>query len=185
MIQDIQIAFWLLLPAAFANAAPIFSATVPYFRRWNTPLDFGRTYRGKEIFGANKTWRGLLTGIIVATIILWLQKISVAHTGWDHAVGHGVDYAHLPTLILGPLFGLGALGADAIESFFKRLRGIRPGRSWAPFDQLDYVIGGILVSLLFVRLHFSAYLWMVAIWFTVHLLASYIGWQVGLKKRPI
>jgi CDP-diglyceride synthetase len=33
---------------------------------------------------------------------------------------------------------------DAVKSFFKRRLGITPGKSWFPFDQLDFVLGAIL-----------------------------------------
>jgi len=83
------------------------------------------------------------------------------------------------------LFAIGALGGDAIESFFKRQRNIKSGGSWVPFDQLDYIIGSVLVSLFFVILTPMQYVWIFIVWFILHLLASYLGYLVGLKKDPI
>ncbi len=185
MFQDIQVALWFLLPAAVANAMPIFVAKLPLLRRWNAPLDAGRTFNDKEIFGANKTWRGLVAGMIIATIVFWIQKTLVANTDWAAYAAGPVSYAELPTLLLGPLLGFGALGADALESFFKRLRDIAPGKQWFPFDQLDYIIGAVIVTLPFVHLPLAIYVWIFVIWFVIHLLASYVGWWIGLKKAPI
>jgi CDP-2,3-bis-(O-geranylgeranyl)-sn-glycerol synthase len=185
MLHDILFALWFMLPVAGANVTPIFSAATPGLRHLNAPIDNGRTFRGKRIFGSHKTWRGLVTGIIAATLTLWLQQEAVSHYHWARELAGGVDYSALSTLILGPLFGIGALGGDAAKSFFKRQRGIEPGRSWLPFDQLDYIIGGVLVSLPFVTVSAPRYAWIAVIWFLMHLLASFIGGSVGLKERRL
>jgi CDP-2,3-bis-(O-geranylgeranyl)-sn-glycerol synthase len=185
VLHDIFFSVWFLLPAALANVAPILSAKIPYLDRWQTRLDFGKQYKGADIFGSHKTWRGLLMGMIVATIVLALQKYSIAHFGWPRLHVRGVDYATLPLLLLGPLFGFGALGGDAVESFFKRRRGIESGGAWIPFDQLDYIVGAILVTLPFVLLPLQMYVYMIVIWFGAHLLASYIGYRLKLKDAPV
>lgn len=185
MLQDIAFALWFLLPAAAANMAPILSAAIPGLKHWDAPIDGGRTFHGKEIFGSHKTWRGLLSGMLVATLVLWLQRLLFSHTDWAHFMASGVNYASLPIWLLGPLFALGALGGDAVESFFKRQHGIKSGGSWVPFDQIDYIIGAIVVSLPVVIASTAQYLWMLGIWFAMHLAFSYAGWLLGLKDDPI
>lgn len=174
-----------MLPAAAANAAPIVAARLPGLRAWNTPLDGGRRYRGQPLLGSHKTWRGIVSGIVLATIVLWLQQLAVARSAPLQNITAAVGYARLPTWLLGPLFGLGALGGDAVKSFFKRRHGTRAGGSWLPFDQLDYIIGAIAVSLPFVVLSLRQYALIVAIWFAVHVCGTYLAWRVGLKQRPI
>lgn len=185
MLHDILLAFWFLLPAAFANAAPVFGAAIPFIKSWDAPIDGGRSFRGEQLLGAHKTWRGLISGILAATVILWLQQLAFTHTAWAQYLAGPVDYAHLPLFVLGPLFAIGALGGDAIESFFKRQRGIKSGGTWVPFDQIDYIIGAIIVTLPFIILSPAQYLWMLIVWFIMHLLFSYAGWVAGLKKEPI
>jgi CDP-2,3-bis-(O-geranylgeranyl)-sn-glycerol synthase len=185
MLQDILFALWFLLPAAAANAIPIFAAAIPFLKKYDAPIDGGKTWRGHALLGPHKTWRGIISGIIIATFVLWIQQLLAANFSWTELVTGHVDYATLPTLILGPLFAIGALGGDAIESFFKRQRNIQSGGSWVPFDQLDYIIGSVLVSLFFVILTPMQYVWIFIVWFLTHLLASYIGYLLGLKKAPI
>lgn len=185
MIQDILFAIWFLLPAAVSNAAPIFAAAIPLFKKLDTPIDGGKTWRGHDLLGPHKTWRGIIAGIIVSTLILWLQVVLAGQFEWARYLSGDVDYSQLPTLILGPLFAIGALGGDAVESFFKRQRNIKSGGAWVPFDQLDYIIGSIIVSLFFVILSPLQYLLIIAVWFLMHLLASYLGYKLGLKKDPI
>jgi CDP-2,3-bis-(O-geranylgeranyl)-sn-glycerol synthase len=185
MLHDIIFALWFLLPAAAGNVAPIISAVLPVLNKWQAPIDGGRTFWGKEILGTHKTWRGIVSGMVVSTIVLWLQQLLYAHTDWGRSISGTVDYAALPTLLLGPLFGLGALAGDAVESFFKRQKGIRSGHSWVPYDQIDYILGGLVVSLPFVVLPLTEYGYIIVIWFGMHLIGSYLGWLVGLKERPI
>ncbi len=185
IIQEIFFALWFFLPAGIANMMPIFSARWPYFRDMEWPMDFGLSFRGKRIFGSHKTWRGLITGIVFATFVLWLQQLAVQHSSGLASWTSDVDYATLPVLIVGPLFGFGALMGDAIESFFKRQIGIPPGESWFPFDQTDYIIGGALATMAFVTLSFWQYVLLIVIWFGLHIISTFIGYLLGLKDKPI
>jgi len=184
-MKEVLFALWFFLPAGIANAAPIVAAKLPVIKAWDLPIDLHHTFRGMRLLGAHKTWRGLAVGMLMATVVLWLQQYLVGHFGWVQTLTAQVDYRALPTLLLGPLFGLGALGGDAIESFFKRQRGVEPGRGWFPFDQTDYVIGGAIATAPFVSLSFLQYLWLLVLWLLVHIVASYIGYLCGLKERPI
>jgi CDP-2,3-bis-(O-geranylgeranyl)-sn-glycerol synthase len=185
MFKEIFLALWFFLPAGIANMMPIFTATIPSLQRFDAPIDFGRMYHGKRIFGAHKTWRGLVSGIVFGTITLGLQQIAVAHVGWLQSWTNDVDYAQLPTLIVGPLFAIGALGGDAIESFFKRQRGIAPGKGWFPFDQTDYIIGGAIATMPFVHLSILQYAWMLVLWLLIHIVSTVVGYLIGVKASPI
>ncbi|GAC1370126.1 MAG: CDP-2,3-bis-(O-geranylgeranyl)-sn-glycerol synthase [Candidatus Saccharimonadales bacterium] len=185
MVRDIAFALWFFLPAGLANVAPILAAAAPGLQSWNTPIDGGGTYRGRPVLGAHKTWRGLVSGVVLATLTVFLQQLAAGHFGWAAWIASGYDYSQSHTFLLGPLFALGALGGDAAESFFKRRTGIESGRSWLGFDQLDYVIGAIIFTVPVARLTLPQYAWVVVTWFGLHLLFSYIGYLVGLKKEPI
>jgi CDP-2,3-bis-(O-geranylgeranyl)-sn-glycerol synthase len=185
VLKDILFALWFFLPAGMANVTPILVAPIRGLRSLNAPIDFGATYRGKRLLGSHKTWRGLISGVTLSTVTLWLQQLAVARFGWAHSLTSSVDYVHLPTIILGVLFGVGALGGDAIESFFKRQRGVAPGHGWFPFDQLDYIIGASLLTMPFVELSLAQYAILIVLWLIVHLISSYLGWLLHLKERPL
>ena len=184
-MKELFLAVWFFLPAGLANAAPILAAPFPLIKKWNAPIDCGKMYRGKRILGSHKTWRGLVVGIITATLVLWLQQLAISHNAVLQSWTDQVKYVSLPTLIVGPLFGIGALGGDAIESFFKRQRGVAPGQGWFPFDQTDYIIGGAIATAPYVRLRLVQYVELLLIWLIVHIVASYIGFLLHLKERPI
>lgn len=184
-MELILFAIWFFLPAGMANMAPVFANKIPGYNKWNTPLDFGATFRGKRIFGDNKTWRGLIFGIIFATITLGLQVYAFNHFGWAEDIAININYFILPVYILGPLFAIGALGGDAIESFFKRQRGIKSGKSWFPFDQLDYIVGGLIASFFVIELTLEEYLAVIVVWFCLHIIFTFIGYAVGLRDAKI
>jgi CDP-2,3-bis-(O-geranylgeranyl)-sn-glycerol synthase len=185
LFSDVIFALWFFLPAGIANAVPVFVSKIPIIDKFNAPMDGGRKFHGKPIFGAHKTWRGLIAGIIFATITLAFQQLAVRHSGWLRSETHQVNYATLRTLIVGPLFAIGALGGDAIESFFKRQRSIPTGHGWFPFDQTDYIIGGAIATMPFVSLSILEYVWLLFLWLVVHIVASSIGYLIGVKDRPI
>ncbi len=185
MLRDIFFALWFFLPAGIANMVPIFAAIIPGLRKLDAPMDLGKSFRGKRIFGDHKTWRGLIMGILCGTLVLASQQLLVIHSGWLQHMTSQVDYQHVPTFALGPLFAIGALGGDALESFFKRQRNIAPGHGWFPFDQTDYIIGGAIATMPFVRLSLAQYSLLLILWLLAHLASSALGFLLGVKERPI
>lgn len=121
----LQLAY-LMLPAYVGNMAPPF---VRFWKGWNRPIHAAK-------LGEHKTIVGFLAGVLVAVAATGLQKAIDAPFSL-------VDYDHWLWIGLG--FGFGAMAGDSIKSFFKRRRGVPPGHSWFPFDQLDFVVGALLV----------------------------------------
>jgi CDP-2,3-bis-(O-geranylgeranyl)-sn-glycerol synthase len=83
------------------------------------------------------------------------------------------------------LLSFGALFGDMVKSFFKRQLGVASGKSWFPFDQIDYIVGGLAFSAIVVRLEATQYISVLVVWFALHLISSYIGYLLKLKKDPI
>jgi CDP-2,3-bis-(O-geranylgeranyl)-sn-glycerol synthase len=168
-------ALLLFLPAGIANAVPVLVKKIPGLSKLNAPLDGGATFRGKRLLGANKTWRGLISGTVVAGLIAWLLYPQLN-------IDTGTTFQGVA---LGCAVGFGALIGDAIESFFKRQKEIPSGSSWLLFDQLDYVIGALVFSVPFVRLAGVDYVLVILTYFVLHFIVSYIGFLLGLKDKPI
>lgn len=183
-MDTILFALWFFLPAGFANAAPVFANKIPLINRWTTPIDLGFSYRGKRLLGPNKSWRGFCFGVLVAVITFLIQRWAYGQFGWVADIAQPVNYLTV-SLWLGPLLGAGALIGDAVESFFKRQANVPSGEAWFPFDQIDYIIGGILLSSLVVTLSPLQNVTILLTWFGLHLIASYIGYLLHLKDAPI
>lgn len=167
-VEHALYALLFFLPAGTSNMTPIIASKLPRLRNWTTPIDMGKKFRGKRLFGKNKTWRGLASGVIAGTLV------GVAIFGLSAFV-----------IAISASMSAGALIGDAIESFFKRQRGIDSGNPWFPFDQTDYIVGGLLFTLPFGVLPLWLVAWVFIIYFGLHLLSSYIGYVLGLKDRPI
>ena len=183
-MKDIWLALWFFVPAGLANVMPVFANKIPLLKDWNTPLDFGLSWRDKRLLGENKRWRGIISGVVLAVIVIGLQRLWFEHSAWIQSISY-VNYRDNLIWLLGALLGMGALLGDAVESFFKRRASVPPGKSWFPFDQLDYIIGGLLLAAIVVRLTFFEYLWILIVWFAMHLLVNYIGFLLHLKDHPI
>lgn len=124
---------YFMLPAYAANMAPILSRKFKH----NLPLDFNLKFQGKRLLGSHKTVLGSIFGVVSAVIITFLQHSIFTKTGFGL-----IDYSEW--LRIGLLFGAGAIFGDVAKSFFKRRFNILPGKSWFPFDQIDFVVGALL-----------------------------------------
>ena len=129
--------FYFMLPAYFANMAPVIVKKVNLFV---FPADFSRQINNKPIFGRNKTFRGLIFGVIFAIIVAYAQFLLY---GVEFFKGISfINYSNW--LLFGFLMGFGALTGDLIKSFFKRRLSIKPGAKFIPFDQIDFVVGALV-----------------------------------------
>lgn len=162
------------LPAGIANAAPVIANKVPIINQWKTPVDFGLSWRGKRLTGDNKTWRGVVVGSVLAMITAIIISKLVPETIVNSAIP-----------LTGFLLGFGALAGDFVESFIKRQMDIKPGSSWFPWDQLDYIIGALLFTRWVAPLPGWTITTIVVFYFVLHLVASYIGYKLKLKPTPI
>jgi CDP-2,3-bis-(O-geranylgeranyl)-sn-glycerol synthase len=178
-------ALWFFAPAGIANSSPVFANKVPLLKNLGMPIDMGKTYRGKRIFGDHKTVRGFLVGILSGLLVASIQMFLYSNSSWIVDISGSIDYGQPIVLLMGALLGLGALTGDAIKSFFKRQTGVESGKSWFPFDQIDYIIGGLVFSVPFVNLKPSEYFAIFIVWFLIHPIATFIGWLIGLKDSPI
>ncbi|MDO8642405.1 MAG: CDP-archaeol synthase [Candidatus Woesearchaeota archaeon] len=164
------------LPAGVANMMPVLVAKIPVL---NVPMDFGYSFRGKRIFGDHKTWRGLVFGIGGAVLIsyfIWRVPMEPGSVAVEISVRNSI--------ILGIALGAGALLGDAIKSFFKRQIGIKPGGSWVPFDQIDWILGALIA------VHFFVAPQPVAVWITtlvlfglLHPVINVGGYLLKIKKN--
>jgi CDP-2,3-bis-(O-geranylgeranyl)-sn-glycerol synthase len=135
---------YFFVPGYVANAAP--AILFRLFPQWNAPMDFKRTWRGRRILGDHKTWRGALGGTLFAGLFFLLQQWLATRpsAGLTTQAVPFLPYSQLPWWF-GFLMGFGAIVlGDAGKSFFKRRLGIPPGKSWFPFDQIDYTLGAFI-----------------------------------------
>ena len=167
-------AILFFLPAGVANMTPVFVSKLPMLRKWNTPIDFGRTFRGKELFGSHKTWRGLICGTLAGAL-----------TGYLLPSGLIADYYPHWSVVVAASMGFGALVGDAVKSHFKRRLNIASGGTWFPFDQLDYIAGGLLFVAPFGVPSLGLACIVAVSYFALVIVSTHIGYWLGLKDSPL
>jgi CDP-2,3-bis-(O-geranylgeranyl)-sn-glycerol synthase len=152
-----------ILPAYCANAAPVLAGG-------GLPIDLGRKFKdGKAIFGKNKTFRGFFVGLAVGTGVGLLESAIFGYP-----------------LIFGLLLSLGALFGDLAGAFLKRRLGIAPGNLLPIVDQVDFVVGALVISLLLSPSFLTWELALTVLLITppIHLLTNFAAYKLGLKSNP-
>lgn len=161
---------YFALPFYISNMTPVF---VKKLNILNYPIN-------KKLFGENKTVRGFVSAILISILFFYIQsylfrfdfikKISL------------IDYSQINIFLIGFLGGLGTIGGDLIKSFFKRRRKIKPGESWIPFDQLDFMFGALLLINPLVKLRLGSIVILFIITPILHISANHIGYYLGLRN---
>jgi CDP-2,3-bis-(O-geranylgeranyl)-sn-glycerol synthase len=185
LLQHIVWSLWFLGPAGAGNVAPLIAAHLPWAKHLNAPIDGGRTLRGKRLMGDHKTWRGLVAGLLFGGLAGALQLLLASHFDLRFIPAGAPHYASAEAIWLGMLLGIGALIGDAAKSIIKRQVGVPPGKHWIPFDQIDYIIGALLISAPFTRLSAEDMLIALLVWLGIHLGMSYVGYLIKWKDDPI
>lgn len=179
-------ALWLLLPAMVANMMPIWAKYIHWLDYFDTPIDRGKLVRGKPLFGRNKTYRGLLSGLVIAVVVGLAQGLLAHSFTWFRALEFNANPMNLSSyVLLAVLLGLGALLGDIFESMIKRQLNVAPGAQFFPFDQLDYVFGALILAWPLLELDTLQVSVCIAVGFMVHPIATFIGYKIGVKDTPL
>jgi hypothetical protein len=182
-------AAYLLLPllcGALAGGVVLRFGLWPGLRR---PIDGGWCVRGRRLFGDNKTWLMVWTGVIGCTAGVLLQKYVLRDLARPLAV---IDYARVSAVSLGVALGAAVSAGELPNSFVKRQLGIPPGhpgpRGWrwltAVCDQVDVLICVWPVLLLWVRPSLGLVAASFLVVLVVHPLVTLVGWWIGVRARP-
>jgi CDP-diglyceride synthetase len=181
-------ALWVFVPVL---GAPIVHAPI---LRWDLlsglklPLDGGLELRGRRLFGANKTLRGLLA--MVGGVLAAAALLSLWPWYW-HKLPDQIQDAG--PWLYGLLLGMGVVLGELPNSFIKRRLGIAPGaqrRSPAGtlisiYDQGDFVpvVWLLLLPIWAMSVGQAAIAFVVVS--AIHALISLIGYALGARRTPI
>jgi CDP-archaeol synthase len=154
----------IIFPVFMAGVLFIVTLKLGLLADWKIPLDGGRFFRGRRIFGDNKTLLGLLffpcgavlayvSGIVLAQVGIFPSQSVLRYSfeGVPFIFGYGLAYT------------LGELP----NSFFKRQRGVAPGarakgniekKVFAFIDRADSIVACALYLVVFSSLEIQ-YIW--------------------------
>jgi len=184
MFQAILFSLWFFAPAGIANLSAFAAGKIKILKKFDYPVDCYKKIHGKRILGNHKTFRGfvaaIVSGVLFCSAEVWLYNTVPFIRQWVF-----INYSHINPVLLGGLLGFGALFGDTVKSLFKRLVNIPPGESWFPFDQIDYILGGIAFSLFSIRLSLEEYVILFIAWFLLHPLTTFTGYLLRLRHQPL
>jgi len=168
IFQLLQHSIVFFIPAYIANAMPVIANGFKILPPLAKPIS-------KKWFGSSKTYRGFVFGIIGAFIINLIPFFLGIYDSYE---SEKLTIFFWITLTL----AFGALLGDLIKSFFKRRIGIKSGKSWPPFDQIDYVIGALFLSSFIHIQHTDTIITLLIISPLLSLLANIIAYKLKIKK---
>lgn len=186
-------AVFLVLAMAIPGAVHVIWLRSKMARRMTYPIDGGLTFRGRRLFGANKTLSGFVALPLAACLSFWLLSLL-----WARLPGtlpdmlwplSGGQYA-----ALGLVCGLAFLVAELPNSFAKRQIGIAPGAAppagplkviTAIIDRFDSVIGCLIAVSLIVPVSIATWVWVLVLGTGQHALFSVLMFKMGLKGRAL
>ena len=155
-LNIILTSLWIYLPSYTANSAPVAFGGGP-------PLDAGENWLdGKPVLGSHKTLRGCIVGILGGLLIGTLQG----------------------NLLSGLAQGIGAILGDLVSSFFKRRWDVAPGESYPLLDQLDFIVGAVVLSQPFTRATLAQIIVILVITVPIHYMSNYLSWKLKMKEHP-
>ena len=163
--MGLQMAGWIVSallfigPSYAANASPLLFGGGP-------TLDGGRKlWDGQPIFGSHKTIRGVIAGILAGTII-----------------GLGESPVDSRLALAGFMIALGAVLGDLLGAFIKRRLHVEPGRAFPVLDQLDFVLGSLILGYYFFPIGLYSAILFVMVTPPIHLVTNYGAYRLGIKK---
>lgn len=128
-----------MIPALVPNSAAVLFGG-------GTPMDFGRSWRGKRILGDGKTWRGFfggaMSGVVIGLVQMGVADLLGAQDTWGFGEWPG-SLCVLLSLSFGSMLG------DSAGSFVKRRLDIGRGGRAPVLDQYNFVAGAIILVLAF------------------------------------
>ncbi len=146
-------------PSYAANAAPLIFGG-------GTALDRGRKLSdGQPIFGSHKTIRGVIAGILAGTIIGMLESLI------DNRLA-----------VAGFFISLGVVCGDLFGAFIKRRLRVEPGKAFPVLDQLDFVLGGLVLGYSFFPIGLISAVFVIIVTPPIHLGTNYGAYRLGMKK---
>ena len=171
-------AFWAMLPAYVPNNFAVLAGG-------GRPIDGGREWNGSRVLGDGKTWRGTVVGTAAGfALALVLNAVNDAVSG---ALGVGLPVFELHAALA---LALGAMLGDIGASFIKRRSGRERGAAFPGLDQLDFVVGALLVAFLvapgWALAVFTLPVLAVVVVMTpvLHVTTNVIAYALGLKNEP-
>jgi CDP-2,3-bis-(O-geranylgeranyl)-sn-glycerol synthase len=180
--QFILSCLYFFLPAYFANMVPPLVGRANLFNFLNKPVDFNKKFLGKPFLGDHKTWRGVVCGIILGVLVVWIQ-VWLYQFPATKGISTIIKYDRPDIWLFAFLISAGAVFGDLLFAFIKRRVNVEPGGMFMPFDQTNYVVGAALFLTPLLGFNIMVWTTLFVATFLLHLVFNRIGYLLGLHKN--
>jgi CDP-2,3-bis-(O-geranylgeranyl)-sn-glycerol synthase len=161
-LNDLLIAIYIAIPTYVANSTPVVLGG-------GAPIDRGREFvDGRRLLGTNKTVKGFAYGLLFGSVA---------------ALAEAILFRNYLLVLAGILASLGALLGDLFGAFLKRRLDILPGHPLPVVDQLDFILGALVLTSPLLNVTMGAVLILVIATVPIHLLSNVVAYMLRLKKR--
>lgn len=186
--------YFTMLPLMLGGVVNMIFTKTALYRRYRRPMDGGKCCRdGKRLFGDNKTWVGFFSMILFCTLLQLLFGLLCRLGGLE---GH-CDYYRLQdntlsyNLLIGFLTGLVYMLSELPNSFLKRRLNIadgktekgRKGRLFFVIDQIDSLVGVMLLVYLFSGIPLTRYFLYVVLGGITHIAINAGLYRMKVRKN--
>ncbi|HLC64167.1 MAG TPA: CDP-2,3-bis-(O-geranylgeranyl)-sn-glycerol synthase [Patescibacteria group bacterium] len=171
---------YLLLPVYLANMFAVLSSRWSFLSSLNKPIDSGKNFGQRRLLGDGKTWRGLVVGFMIGTIIVIIQICLYSFESFRNI--SLINYAAVNWLWLSLISGLGPLLGDLIASFFKRRLNFERGAPLPFVDQWDFITSYFLLLALVSNLDWNIVIAGYLLTLIIHPLSNIIAYFLKIKK---
>lgn len=175
------------IPVIFSASLHMVVVKFDWFAFLKFPLDHNKTWRGKRIFGKNKTYRGLVVMIFFSIAFTFGNKLLIDYFP-KYENYNLLNFEEFSFAFYGFLYGLGYVLAELPNSFIKRQIGTKEGKTKNVFmviaDQLDSVVGIMLLFLPFSELSFLHFGVGVVFFGFIHIAINYLLFLAKIRKEP-
>jgi len=179
-------AIYFMLPAYLANASALTFGG-------GTPLDMGLSLKnGYRLLGDGVTLKGTVIGILIGAVIGLIQGIFTGNLIHDMLmvgdpaismmVQGTIANNAMEGIVLGLTLGIGAIIGDACGSFINRRFKVERGKPIPIIDQLDFVVGALILSSLVTAIPFYLVVFILIITLFLHLGTNTIAYLLGIKN---
>ncbi|HJR57948.1 MAG TPA: CDP-archaeol synthase [Vicinamibacterales bacterium] len=187
-VDPLAAAVFLLAAFTLAGVAQTAWFAAPMSRAFAVPLDGGLRFRGRPLFGANKTVRGFVVMVPAAGAAFALLATVAGELtrGWLWPVPPE-SYA-----LLGAWAGFGFMAGELPNSFLKRQLDLPPGfaahhpviaAAQFVLDRFDSGVGMLAALSLAVDVPWLTWVYVLLIGAPIHSSFSLLMFRLGLKRR--
>ena len=169
----------LLIPLIFSGVLHMAVVTGDLLKFLKIPIN-------EKTFGKNKTYRGFFVMPILTIPGVYLSQIL------ENTLSLNIGFAEENMIILGILLGIFYCLFELPNSYYKRKKGIAPGKmakedalKHAIIDQADSGFGLIIIYYLMLKVHIYHLILFLFLGTVVHLVLNYLLFKIGLRKEPL